>query len=143
MATNFQTDFFEMTEINPEKVCRLAFKARALQAKVAPEELASGSNAIDDGLRSVLEDYADDAASESFLGELEALAEDELTEVLAIAWVGRGIYEPEQWAEAAMEAEGMRHDEICRVLMATPLLSDYLESGIEAFGRTCQEFEPE
>ena len=138
-----QNEFAAMPDINPEKVCKIAFRARAVHAKVAPEEMDQGSNAIDDCIRSILEDYPDDASFETFIGELHSLANDELTELLAIAWVGRGVYDAGQWPEAMMEVEGMSRDEICRVLIATPLLSDYLESGIEAFGRSCQEFEPD
>ena len=53
-----------MPEISTEKVCFIILKARELDVKVAPEELSGGSNPTDDGMQSILEDYADDPTRE-------------------------------------------------------------------------------
>ena len=51
--------------ISPEKVCFVAVKARELDVKVAPAELDEASNATDDDMTQILEDYADDPPSRS------------------------------------------------------------------------------
>lgn len=130
-----------MLEINPEKVCLIALKAREYQAKVEPEGLEEGSGAADDRMQIILEDYPDDATYAELLGAMESLTADELNDVVALAWIGRGDYDTEQWQEAIEEAESLTQDETKRALVQTPLLADYLESGLEKFDRSCMEFE--
>lgn len=130
-----------MLEINPEKVCFVALKAREYQTKVEPEGLEEGSGAADDRMQIILEDYPDDATYAELLGAMDSLTADELNEVMALAWIGRGDYDVERWEEAIEEAEGMTEGETKRALVQTPLLADYLESGLEKFDRSCAEFE--
>ena len=77
-----------MPEISPEKVCLIAIHAREFQVKVAPEDLDQGSNASDDGMRVILEDYKDDSTYEQLVRALDSLRPDELSEVMAIAYSG-------------------------------------------------------
>ena len=131
-----------MPEISPEKVCLIAIHAREFQVKVAPEDLDEGSNASDDGMRVILEDYKDDSTYEQLVRALDSLRPDELSEVMAIAWTGRGDFEPEQWDEAIDQAEALTNAEAKRSLLQIPLLSTHLENGLDRFDISCEEFEP-
>src|SRR5690242_1296135 len=78
-----------------EKLAFLVIKAREFDGKVEPIEPDPGSNPADDDEREVLEDYAGDPTYEELVDALDNLNEDELVEVMALVWLGRGDYEPE------------------------------------------------
>jgi hypothetical protein len=127
--------------ISPEKVCFVVVKARELDVKVAPEELDEGSNPTDDQMIQVLEDYADDPTFEELKSFLEALNDDELEDLLALTWLGRGDYGIDDWDEMMEEVRDVRERHTADYLLGTPLLPDYLEDGLAEFGLTCEEFE--
>ena len=93
-------------------------------------------------MRVILEDYGDDATYEELVSALDSLAPEEVNEVMAITWIGRGDFEPEQWNEAIDQAEALTNDEAKRTLLQIPFLSNYLEIGLDRFDISCQEFEP-
>ena len=80
--------------ISLEKLGFIILKAREFDVKVEPVEADPDASATDDEARDVLEDYADDPAYEELVDALENLNEDELAEVVALTWLGRGDYEP-------------------------------------------------
>jgi hypothetical protein len=104
-----------------------------------PEVSDPGDNPTDDADRMVLFDYPDDATVEEIQGFLEALNEDEIAEIVAMIWVGRGDYDVDEWdnaVSAAMEDEDSRRLE---ALLAIPLLADYLEEGLSQLGYSCED----
>src|SRR5258706_5337760 len=127
--------------INPDKVCQIIVKARAFDAKEADSDPDSGSNAVDDGMTDVLEDLPDDvdATRLELLEFIRALDEDEQVELVALAWVGRGTYEISEWREALSIARSEHNKRTAEYLLKLPLLGDYLEEGLAAFGENCGE----
>lgn len=65
---------------------------------------------------------------------IERLAEEEQAELVAIMWIGRGAFEPEDWAEALETAETEATTPTADYLLGSPHLSDNLEAGMEALG---------
>jgi hypothetical protein len=122
-----------MLTISPEKVCYVIAKARELEVKVAAEELD------DEGMGRILEDYADDPTLEELKSFLEAQSDDELRELLALAWVGRGDFGADEWQDALSQVQDVREKHTIEYLLGTPLLSDYLEEGLAQFGHSCEE----
>jgi hypothetical protein len=122
-----------MLTISPEKVCYVIAKARELEVKVAAEELD------DEGMGRILEDYADDPTLEELKSFLEAQSDDELRELLALAWVGRGDFGADEWQDALGQVQDVREKHTVEYLLGTPLLSDYLEEGLAQFGHPCEE----
>jgi hypothetical protein len=110
--------------ISTEKVCFVVVKARELDVKVAPEELDQGSNPTDDQMIQVLEDYADDPTFEELKSFLEALNDDELADLLALTWVGRGDYSLDDWDEMMEEVRDVRERHTADYLLGTPLLPE-------------------
>jgi hypothetical protein len=53
---------------------------------------------------------------------------------VALAWLGRGDYEAEDWAEALASARERAEGPTARYLMGIPLLGDYLEEGADKLG---------
>jgi hypothetical protein len=127
--------------ISPEKVCFIVVKARELGVKVAPEWLDDGSNPTDDQMAQILEDYADDATLDELKSYLQALNEDELEDLLALTWLGRGDYTLADWEDLKSEVQDMRDRHTVDYLIGTPLLADYLGNGLSEFGLSCAEFE--
>ena len=68
---------------------------------------------------------------------LEDLADDELTEVLALAMVGRGTFDASEWDEALEEANEETADSIVDQLLDMPMLAGYLDAGLTAFDLSC------
>ena len=124
-----------MPTISPEKVCYVIAKARELDVKVAPEELD------DEGMGRILEDYADDPTLEELKSFLEAQSDDELGELLALAWVGRGDFSADEWQDALSQVQDVRAKHTIAYLLGTPLLADYLDEGLAQFGQSCEDYE--
>jgi Protein of unknown function (DUF3775) len=127
--------------ISPEKVCFVVVKARELDVKVAPEWMDDGSNPTDDQMAQILEDYADDATLDELRSYLQALNDEELEDLLALTWLGRGDYTLNDWEDLMTEVRDVRDQRTVDYLIGTPLLTDYLENGLSEFGLSCAEFE--
>jgi hypothetical protein len=109
-------------------------KAREFDAKVEPVEDDPGSNAADDGEREVLEDYADDPTLAELREAIDDLNEDEIIDLIAIAWVGRGDFGRDEWKEARTLASERHRGRSSDYLLGMPALGDYLEEGLAELG---------
>ena len=92
------------------------------------------------------EDEAADAGKSDLSGEnLETLIgelnEDEQAALMALAWVGRGDYEPDEWEEAVTLARERNEADPAGYLMGLDLLGDLLAEGLAAFGIVVEEIE--
>ena len=63
--------------------------------------------------------------------------------VLALMWVGRGDYSKDDWDDIVAEAEETGDAHTVDVLIATPLIGDFLEEALTQFDYSCEEFELE
>lgn len=122
--------------INPDKVCFVIAKAREVNVKVAPEELADDG----DDMERILEDYADDATFQELKAFLDVQSDDVLRELLALSWIGRGDYTADEWQSVMGEIADVRDMHTSDYLLGTPLLADYLEEGLSQFSITCEGF---
>lgn len=129
--------------INPEKVCHVIVKARAFDVKDAPADEDSGSNAADDGMADVLEDLPGDPTYRELTGFIRSLDEDEQIWLVALAWIGRGTYDVKQLNDALRVAREQHNARTAEYLTGLPLLGDYLEEALAAFGESCAGFEAE
>jgi Protein of unknown function (DUF3775) len=127
--------------VNPEKVCFIIVKAREFDVKVDPEEDDPGSNPSDDADSEILEDYADDPTLEELRGAIDALDDDELIDVIALAWVGRGDFGRQDWVEARALATDRHRRRSSDYLIGMPALGDYLEEGLAELGYSCEDTE--
>ena len=122
--------------INPDKVCFVIAKAREINVKVAPEELADDG----DDMERILEDYGDDATYQELKAFLDAQSDDVLRELLALTWIGRGDYTADDWRNLMGEIKDVRDQRTSDYLLGTPLLADYLAEGLSQFGLSCEDF---
>jgi len=119
-----------MLAINPEKVRHIITEARVFDGKEGDSDPDSGSNPTDDGQTDVLEDQPDDATPQVLANYIRGLDEDEQVELVALAWVGRGTYGPEEWDDAVAEARRAHNKRTAEYLFSLPMLGDYLEEGL-------------
>jgi hypothetical protein len=94
-----------MLEISPEKVVHVIFLAR--------------------------EGRAGDGELHAFI---DGLNEDEKAQLTALAWVGRGAFEPEDFGEAIATALAEATTPTADYLMGMPHLAENLEAGLDALG---------
>lgn len=119
-----------MLGINPEKVRQVIIEARIFDAKEEVSDPDSGSNAADDGMVDVLEDLHDDASQAELMAYIRGLDDEEQVNLVALAWLGRGTYSPEEWDEALSEARHAHNRRTAEYLTSLPKLGDYLEEGL-------------
>lgn len=94
-----------MIEISPSKVVQVIFLAR--EEGRADTELA---------------------------GFIENLNDDEKAHLTALAWIGRGSYEPEDFIAAVMNAHTEATVPTSVYLIGMPHLAENLEAGLDAMG---------
>jgi GH24 family phage-related lysozyme (muramidase) len=75
-----------------------------------------------------------DRAENEFDGFVDRLNEDEQAGLVALFWIGRGTFEPEDLAEALRTAMAEATTPTAHYLKGSPHLADHLESGLEALG---------
>lgn len=125
--------------VNPEKVCFIIAKAREFDAKVEPVEPEPGSNPADDEDREILADYTDDPTLEELRTAIDSLDDDELIDVIALAWVGRGDFQRDEWLNARELAQERHRHHSASYLVGMPALGDYLEEGLAELGYSCAD----
>jgi hypothetical protein len=128
-----------------ETYCRLILRAKEMEAQVPaldPDEDADNVDDLDDDQEdqalSVLEDELNSGVEEEVRATLDDLADDQLAEALALAWVGRGTYDVSEWDEALSEANDTDPESSIDELMDMPLLAGHLEAGLAAFDYSCE-----
>lgn len=82
--------------------------------------------------REMTEEFA--GAEAQFDGLIEAMDEDELLDLVALLWIGRGDFETGEWEEARRTAREEATTPTASYLKGTDHLADHLESGLEAMG---------
>ena len=127
--------------ISTEKVRFIIVKARQYDAKEGDSDPDEGSNAADDDMADVLEDKPeDDSVRQELVSFINGLNEEEQINLVALAWVGRGTYDIDDWDEAIDTARTEHNKRTAQYLLGLPLLGDYLAEGLEAFD---EEFDDE
>ncbi|WP_026606611.1 DUF3775 domain-containing protein [Methylocapsa acidiphila] len=129
-----------MPDINPDKVCFVIVKAREFDIQDEGLE-ADDSNASDDQFVSVYASGKDDSVRKELKGFIDGMDEDEQSELVALCWIGRGDFSPEEWKIAVAEARSRREGSTADYLIGIPLVSDYLEEGLSRFDLSCEGFE--
>lgn len=128
-------------EIAPEKVAHVIVRAREYDSKVgAWDDGGAGSDAENDPA-SILADHAGDPTRQELTSFIDALNVDEQAHLVALAWVGRGTFAPEELDEAVETARSERVNATSRYLLGIPLLADYLEEGLEKLGISVEDAE--
>ncbi|GAC1559184.1 MAG: DUF3775 domain-containing protein [Beijerinckiaceae bacterium] len=128
-----------LSELAVEKVCFVIVKAREFD--VGAVELGDASNASDDKFASVFTRANEETTRQEVTAFINAMNEDEQAELVALAFVGRGEYAPEEWDDALAAARDRGDPPTARYLLGDPLIGDLLEDGLSAFDLSCEDFD--
>ena len=129
-----------MLQIAPAKVAHIAIRAREYDAKVAPWGDSSEEERQDE-IEAILEESSHDPIAAELTSFIDDLNEDEQVSLVALMWIGRGTYGPEELEEAMSTARGERVNATSVYLLGVPLLADYLEEGLEKLGISPEDAE--
>jgi hypothetical protein len=128
-------------EIAPEKVAHVIIKAREYGAKVGAWNASTEEGDADEDPSAILEDFASDPTMAEIAGFIDALNDDEQAHLVALTWIGRGTFEPEEFDEAVDTARSEKTNSAASYLLGLPHLSDYLEEGLEKLGFSANDVE--
>ena len=73
-------------------------------------------------------------ARAELMGFFETLSDEELTDLVAVMWIGRGSFDASELQEALRTANEEATTPTADYLKGSPHLADHLESGMEALG---------
>ncbi len=102
-----------MLEISTNKIARIIIRAREMDGK-----------------------SADDPTLFQYVGDLN---DDEQASLVAVMWIGRETFGPEDLDEAIQTAKSEASAPTENYLLGIPMLPDYLEDGLEALGYSVSE----
>jgi hypothetical protein len=122
-----------------ESICRIIIRARELEAQVAspdPDNDDEPNDSDDD--YDVIEDDMNEAVEDELRTAIDDLADDQQTELLALAMVGHGTYDASEWQDALEEAADPDAEDPVDQLLDMPTLAADLEAGLAAFDLTCE-----
>lgn len=123
-----------MIEVNPETVRFIIDKAREFHAKEQVSIPEPPTSPADDWAMQVLADHVGDLTYRELKATIRDLDPDQQVCLVALMWLGRGDFLLDEWPEAVETAQDAHNNRTAEYLIATPLLSDYLEEGLDQHG---------
>jgi hypothetical protein len=130
-------------EISKESVCFIILEAREFEEQLEVVEDDPGSDLLDGRHHEVIARDDDDATYDEVKQFIESIDLDEQCDLVALAWLGRGDFDLGEWAKARELARDRHNEHTAEYLLGMPLLADYLQAGLDAFGISCEEIEEE
>ncbi len=126
-----------MLEISPSKIAHIAVRAREIDAKVGRWDSAGDTADAD----TILEARASDGTEGELRAFIDSLNADEQASLVAVMWIGRETFTADDLEEAIETARNEATTPTADYLLGIPLLSDYLEDGLNALGIDPQDLE--
>ena len=130
-----------MLEISTDKVAYVIQRAREIDVKADAWDDERDTDSDDASAETILEDLPEDATRQELKEFLEGLNEDELANLIALAWIGRGTYAPAELDEAIATAKSEHGGNGVAYLFSLPLLPNYLEDGLDELGISADDAE--
>jgi hypothetical protein len=119
-----------MLQISPRRVAHVIVRAREIDAKVGRWD-SHGDSA---DAETILEARRGDATEAELRAFIARLNDDEKASLVAVMWIGRDTFDAEEVDEAIETAKAEATTPTEDYLLGVPLLSDYLEAGLEKLG---------
>ncbi len=132
-----------MLELSTDKVAQVIIRARELESRTGAWELPDRLHPGEETADMVLEALRNDPSRLALASFLNEMGRDELCQLVALMWIGRGSFDPEEWSEALETAREEYADVpgLARYLLEKPLLAEHLEEGLERLGFSVEEVE--
>lgn len=124
-------------DVNPDNVCQLIQLARdfhAQDAVILPDEPPGPDMSLS---AAAMAPHIGNPLLDEFHTIIDDLDRSQQVQVVALLWLGRGDYEPEEWDSLIEDADDAWSDHTADYLLAHPLLADQLLEGLEMLGHTC------
>ncbi len=137
-------------EIKPEAVSRVIFAARQLNVDEEVRESLSDEDdvtkepeeVLDEALvGSVHQEHEKDPVWWDLKAFIDDMPADEQCELIALAWIGRGDGGKVDWEDMVRLASERRSDHTAEYLIGMPLLAEYLQSALDTFDISIEDFE--
>jgi len=119
---------FEMPEVLPEDEDSVPDQTPRLGARAVGPSLTTAVEHDD-----LSQSPVDDPAFMEARGQIRSMNIDEQCELVALAWIGRGDYAPEDWNAAVRAASEAHNNRTAEYLFGMPHLPDHLQAGLDAF----------
>ena len=135
-----KNDNAEPVELNisPETVCHIISRAREFDMNGDAVDPGPEPGAIDTEYPIGAENDPTDPTAAELRTVIDDLNDDEVVDLIALAWVGRGDYSREEWRDARALARERHRRHSADYLMGMPTLGDYLEEGLATLGYSCE-----
>jgi Protein of unknown function (DUF3775) len=130
-----------MLEISTAKVAHVIIRAREYDAKVGTWEDPMSRGFREDDSNSILQNFASDSTRSELAEFIGTLNDDEQASLVALAWLGRGSFAPEELDDAIETAKSEKVNKTEDYLLGMPLLGDYLEEGLDKLGFSVEDAE--
>jgi hypothetical protein len=124
-----------MLRISSSKVAQIILLAHELRMNSGEMEILT-EDLSEDEVQTM--GRMDDDAIRSFIGDLN---EEEQTDLIALAWIGRDTFTVDEVDEARATVVSEATSETADYLLGMPELAEYLESGLDAFGISAEDEE--
>lgn len=130
--------------VSTEKVCYIAARAREFEVMNEEGDSEVDTNPNERVVRTLAEEDQDqDPVEQELTAFINEMSEDERIDLVALAWLGRGDGAIEEWSDLRQQAEEAQIERTAGYLIGIPLLPDYLEDGLAAFGLSCEDSDSE
>ena len=125
--------------VSLETVATVVDLARTVQVKEETDADQATEDANSEA--ALLQETPDDMTEDSLRQFIDELNEDEQASLIALAWIGRGDYGPEDWEEARALAAERNESDAASYLMNMEMLGDLLAEGVASFGLSIEDVE--
>jgi hypothetical protein len=128
--------------IGLDKVQDIVVKARAFDLEDFPDEPDPGDEAETTEDPEALLDEGDDPTEAELRELIDDLNDDEVVDLIALVWIGRGDFGIEELGEARELARERHQGTSSKYLMGIPTLAEYIVEGVAAAGYDLEGLEP-
>lgn len=131
-------------EIAVETVCEIIVHLRAYDSGIPAEDEEFKEDEADDVIEEgeleerMAQPHADPVYDE-LATVIDGLNIEEQTHLVALLWLGRGDFSPDEWDDAVATAQERHSEHTAEYLTGVPIAADHLESGLEALGYSCED----
>jgi hypothetical protein len=128
--------------IGLDKIQDIVLKARAFDLEDFPDDPDPGSDADAAVDREERLDEGDDPTEAELRELIDDLNDEEVIDLIALVWIGRGDFGVEEIGEARELARERHQGSSSRYLMGIPTLAEYLGEGLSAAGYDLEGLDP-
>jgi hypothetical protein len=128
--------------IGLDKIQDIILRARAFDLEEFPDEPEPGVEGDSAEDREEHLDEGDDPTEAELRELIDDLNDDEVIDLIALVWIGRGDFGIGELGEARELARERHQGSSSRYLMGIPTLAEYLAEGLAAAGYDLEGLEP-